>query len=120
MNLDHRKHPRFCPDGLIAQITIVPPPPENQIKLEGRVLDMSYSGIKIKLDKALGRSFPVSDILISLVMPSSGVPVSIRGMIKHTDKQSECGLQYTDQFSENSIDDLMFECIKVTDKPILI
>ena len=113
MDTDKRRHPRFSPNGLVASITIEPPPPDDEIILEGTVVDMSYTGIKIKLKTPIREDMPVSEILIKLIMPESGVPVSIHGFIKHLNAESECGLQYSENHPEHEVDDLMFECIKM-------
>ncbi len=110
---DNRRHQRFRPNGLIANIIIEPPPPADEIILEGAVVDMSYTGIKIKLKTPISDDLPVSEILIKLIMPESGVPVSIHGIIKHLNAESECGLQYSENHLEHKVDDLMFECIKL-------
>ena len=113
MYADNRRHPRFSPNGLVANITIESAPPVDQIILEGVVVDMSYTGIKIKLNKPLRDKIPVSEILISLTLPESGVQVSIHGIIKHLNAGSVYGLQYSKKHPEHEVDDLMFECIKV-------
>jgi hypothetical protein len=113
MGTDNRRHPRFSPNGLVANITIDPPPPADEIILEGIVVDMSYTGIKIKLNTPISNDIPVSEILIKLTLPASGVQVSIHGIIKHLNAGLECGLQYSEKYPEHEVDDLMFECIKV-------
>ena len=115
MDKDKRKHPRFSPNGLAANITIAPPPPKKELILEGTIIDMSYTGIKIKLNTAITTDLSESEIKINLTMPESGVPVSIHGIIKHLNNESECGLHYSEQHAEDEVDDLMFECIKIAD-----
>jgi len=115
MDTDNRKHPRFCPKGLTANISIESLPPKDKIILEGTIIDMSYTGIKIKLNTPFKESLQKSIILINLTLPESGVPITIRGTIKHLNNDSECGLQYAKTHTENDVDDLMFECIKVAD-----
>ena len=112
MDTDKRKHLRFNPQGLSANITIEPPLPDDEIILQGTVVDMSYSGIKIKLSAAMPENIPESNIRIDMKMPESGIPITIRGSIKHWNEQSECGLHYSVDHPENEVDDLMFECIK--------
>ena len=118
MNSDNRKHPRFTPRGLIASITIDPPPPDKEITLEGTIIDMSYTGIKIKLTSAMPADVPDSEIKINLITPESGIPITIHGMIKHLNDQSECGVHYSKKHPEHEVDDLMFECIKSAHHPI--
>jgi len=112
---DNRKHPRFCPNGLAASISIEPPPPDEKLTFDGTVVNISYTGIKIKLSAPLNIDIPDSLLHISLTLPESGVPVTIRGTIKHLNNNSECGLQYTGKDLEHTVDDLMFECIKISD-----
>jgi len=112
---DNRKHPRFCPNGLAASISIEPPPPDEKLTFDGTVVNISYTGIKIKLSTPLNTDIPDSFLLISLKLPESGVPVTIRGMIKHLNN-TECGLQYSSEKDlEHTVDSLMFECIKISD-----
>jgi hypothetical protein len=112
MTIDKRKHARIKPDDLSAVITISPPAPDNQITLKGLVLDMSASGIKIKLFSAMPANIPKSKIKIDMVMPKSGLPITIKGIIKRLDNQSECGIKYHQEHPDKTLDNLMFECIK--------
>ncbi len=112
MDTDKRKHLRFNPQGLSANITIDPPAPADEIMLQGTVVDMSYSGIKIKLSAAMPENIPQSKIRIDMKMPESGIPITIRGVIKHWNDESVYGLHYSAEHSENKVDDLMFECVK--------
>jgi len=111
MDTDNRKHPRFNPKGLIANI-IIDHASDEELALEGIVEDMSYSGIKIKLSSAECKDIPEGKIKINMTMPQSGIPITISGEIKHWNEQSGCGLQYANNHTENDVDDLMFECIK--------
>jgi hypothetical protein len=54
-----------------------------------------------------------------MVLPESGTPFSVHGILKHQHVDSECGLHYIDHV-EGSIDDLMFECIELDDTTVLI
>jgi len=118
MDTDNRRHRRFSPNGLVANITIAPPLPADEITFEGVVVDMSYTGIKIKLNTPISDDMSASEILIELIMPESGVPVSIHGIIKYLNSEAECGLQYSEKHPEHKVDDLMFECIKVAEDHI--
>ena len=110
MESEKRSHPRFMPEGLIANITIDLPPPDGEITIEGEVIDMSYTGIKIKLNTPFPADLDYGEIRILLTMPQSGIPVSIHGIIKHCSDQCEYGLQFTDK---HNVDNLVFECIKL-------
>ncbi len=118
MESENRRHPRFCPNDLEANITIVPPAPAEEICFEGTIVDMSYTGIKIKLRNPMNTAISEGEIKIEFTVPESGLPVSIHGMIKHLKENSELGLQYSEHHPENIVDDLMFECIKISDENI--
>jgi len=115
MTEDNRKHPRFCPNELAASISIEPPPPDEKLTFDGTVVNISYTGIKIKLNTPLDIDIPNCLLHINLTLPESGVPVTIRGTIKHLNNNAECGLQYTEKNPEHAVDNLMFECIKISD-----
>jgi hypothetical protein len=112
MNIENRKHSRVKPQSLTANITIFAPTDDTEIHLEGQVLDMSMAGIKIKLFSAMPENIPKSKIKINLLMPKSGLPVTIKGIIKRLDNDSECGIQYYKDHPDKEIDNLLFECIK--------
>ncbi len=112
MEADKRIHQRFNPQGLKAHIIIDPPPPDEEIVIDGCIVDMSYRGIKIKLKQPLEHQVDNAELRISIVLPESGVVMRIQGMIKYIQEQRQCGLQYSDQHTEDELDSLMFECIK--------
>ncbi len=114
MDNDNRKHPRINPIGLKAHISIEPAPPKDKLITEGVIIDMSYTGIKIKLKTPFAPNIAKGIIHINLTLPKSGVPITIRGMIKYLSDSSEYGLEYIDKNIENEVDDLMFECIKIS------
>jgi hypothetical protein len=111
--IDQREHPRYTSPDLNAVITISPPPPDEWIHLEGTVLDMSHKGIKIKLHSAMPDGIPTSKILINIVMPKSGLLVKVHGFIRHMNEESECGINYHKDHSEDELKNLLFECVKL-------
>ena len=111
MHIENRDRKRFNPEGLKAHI-IIDPEFGSEIIIDGQVVDMSYSGIKIKLKEPFSHFVEEAELRICLVLPESGVPVSIHGMIKHIAGADQCGLQYMDKHTESEMDDLMFECVK--------
>ena len=113
MQTDKRECQRYSTSNLNAVITISPPPPDELISLEGTVLDMSQKGVKIKLHTPMPSGIPTSKILINIVMPQSGLPVKIRGFIRHMNEESECGINYDKNHSDDELNNLLFECIKV-------
>ncbi len=113
MDTEKRKHLRFNPTDISASITIETEAHIEKQVLAGTVVDMSYSGIKIRLNQPLKEDIENMEILIALNLPESGVPVTIKGMIKHLNETTEYGFQYQD-IKEQEMDQMMFECIKVS------
>jgi len=109
---EKRKHIRFNPKGLTADIVIVPPGSDKEFTLRGTVVDMCYTGIKIKLDFPMPCDITESTMKIKLTIPEIDLPISITGTIKHLNDESEYGVHYLSNHQEHQIDDLMFECIK--------
>ena len=112
MYIDNRERKRFYPQGLTAHIIIAPPHAE-EVVIEGEVVDMSYGGIKIRLEKPLRPPIEEAALRITLVLPESGVSMSIHGSIRHVENFNECGLQYASHHTESEMDDMMFECVKL-------
>jgi len=112
MEAEQRKYPRFNPKGLTAKIDLICLSSGEVLHLEGTVVDMSYSGIKIKLTSDMPVEIPESKIKIHLSLPETNIPVTINGVIKHKSEQSEFGLHYSEHHSEDQVDHLMFECVK--------
>lgn len=110
---DQRSSKRIYPEGLNAHIVIDPPPPDEEIVIDGIVVDMSYKGIKIRLEQPLQHKVDQGELRISIRLPESGVPMSIHGVIRHVNDDGECGLQYSESHAEHEMDDLMFECVKL-------
>ncbi len=113
MTSEKRTHPRFLPDGLIASIAVKLTPPDKEIVVEGKIIDMSYTGIKIQLNTPLPSNISTGEIRIMMIMPQSGLPISIHGIIRHCSEQGEYGLNFSGKHAEHHIDNLMFECIKL-------
>lgn len=112
MTVENRRYSRFNPKGLKAQITLLDKATNHEIRLDGEVADMSYSGIRIKLDSVLPNNLPDSHIKIEVTMPVSGNKVLIKGEIRHTSANAEYGVDYGGQYAENEVDEFMFECVK--------
>lgn len=109
MHAEKRLHPRVEPQDLPVHITISRPPDEALV-LDGIVIDLSYSGVKIKLNAPFIAKIN-DQITIKINLPKSGIPIKIQGTIKHHMSQSECGVHFIDQPPKKAIDDLMFECV---------
>lgn len=116
MKSDQRIHPRIKPKGLQADLIINSANPE--LILEAEIVDISYSGIRVKLKQAIAPDM-TGNIRINMILPESNAPFSIHGILKHS-ANAECGLHYLDQHVHGSIDDLMFECIELDETTVLI
>lgn len=112
MEAERRTRDRFSPQGLNAHLIIELRPPEDAIIIEGNIIDISYTGIKLKLHQPLRQAFDGAEIRIIIHLPQSGIPLSIRGLIRHVEAHTEYGLQYAAEHPEESLDEFMFECIK--------
>ncbi len=112
--IEKRKHVRFDPKGVLANITIYPASPHEKISLQGVVVDMSCSGIKIKLFSAIPTDIGESKMEIDLTLPKSAFPIAIKGVIRHVNPQSEMGFKFAEDQAKQGIDDLLFECVKMT------
>lgn len=112
LEADRRQHPRFNPHGLKANIFLNTP--SESTNLEGEVVDISHTGVKIKLKTVM----PVCDdlkIRIEFLLPDSGIPFSISGILKHYQLDpTELGLHYVDCPVVEALDSFMFECIKLS------
>jgi hypothetical protein len=112
--IEKRKHERFEHKGVLANIIIYQASPLEKISLQGVVVDMSYSGIKIKLFSAIPTDIGESKMEIHLTLPKSALPIAIKGVIRHVNPRSEMGFKFAEDQAKQEIDDLFFECVKMT------
>lgn len=117
MSFEKRIHRRVKPRGLQAGISFNSST-AREVSLNAEILDISYSGIRVKLHNPISADV-AGKIKITMVLPESGTPFSVHGILKHQHIDSECGLHYVDHV-EGSIDDLMFECVELDDTTVLI
>ncbi|MDD2760512.1 MAG: PilZ domain-containing protein [Methylomonas sp.] len=116
MNIEKRNHKRIKPRGLQAGLVFNS---ENQeIALEADILDISYSGIRVKLKQPIAANM-MGNIKIHMTLPESNTPFCVHGILKHQITDDECGLHYVDHV-HGSIDDLMFECIELDETTVFI
>jgi hypothetical protein len=109
---ERRESPRFNPHGLKANIVL--DSPNDPTNLEGEVIDISHTGVKIMLKSAMPVSFD-RKIRIEFLLPESGIPFSISGILKHHQiNPTELGLHYVDCPVVEALDSFMFECIKLS------
>lgn len=112
MPQERRLHPRLAVKDLKAHITISRSS-EETIDIEGQVIDISYTGIKISLDSPLPMA--VEGLLkIVIILPQSRIPLTIHGEIRHMSPGLNCGMQYIESSSEENLDRLMFECVRIS------
>lgn len=116
MKPEKRNHRRHKPIALKAGVTFSTG--DEEIVLDADILDISYSGIRIKLKEAIASDIN-GRIKINMTLPDSQTPFSIHGVLMHRPSDLECGVHYLDHI-EGSIDDLMFECLELDQSTVLI
>lgn len=115
MTSDQRNHLRIKPKGLQADLVFNAA--NQEIILEADIVDISYSGIRVKLREPISPDL-TGNIRINMILPESNAPFSVHGILKHQ-SDIEAGLHYFDHV-HGSIDDLMFECIELDETTVLI
>ncbi len=75
MEAEKRAYPRYSPVGLSAGIT-VEKPGQDLISMAGEIIDISCTGIKIKLDSPITENLD-GKVKIEFAFPKSGIPVKI-------------------------------------------
>ncbi|CCE24743.1 PilZ domain-containing protein [Methylotuvimicrobium alcaliphilum] len=112
MHNEQRKHPRISVKELKAHVSIdrIRQAP---IEIDGDVIDISYTGIKIRLNSPLPEKSE-GIVKIVIVLPESKIPITIHGEIKHYCPHFEYGLHHGNYSTEEALDELMFECVKQT------
>jgi len=116
MTSEKRIHKRIKPKGL--QAGLVFSSEHQEIALDAEILDISYSGIRVKLKQPIATDMS-GNIRINMVLPESNTPFCVHGILKHQTTDDECGLHYVDHI-HGSIDDLMFECVELDETTVLI
>ena len=110
--MEKRQHPRYSPTELKAAITLNEPPPA--VNLYGMVVDISLSGIKIKLDVPHAEDLR-GDIKISLFLPDAEIPIFFKGVMKYV-KDGDVGLHYLEYPIGETLNKFMFDCMKLANK----
>ncbi|MEQ1559140.1 MAG: PilZ domain-containing protein [Methyloglobulus sp.] len=106
---ERRQSPRFNPSGLKANIWVESHEPS---QLEGDVIDISFTGIKIRLKSPVAGDM-VGKIRIDLFLPDTCIPFSISGILKHRATPIDLGIRYIDSSNVIDLDKFMFECEKL-------
>jgi PilZ domain len=107
---ERRQSPRHNPVGIRATISL--DSTAHPMSLEGEVVDISQSGLKIRLDTPCAADLS-GKIKIQLTLPNSGIPLTISGVLKHKSPANELGLQYVDNEKAVEMDNFMIEVIKL-------
>lgn len=110
LETERRKQPRYNLTGLKAVIKTGPD--DALITMHGEVVDISYDGIKIRLETDAANHLE-GKIGIELFLPDSGIPLFFSGTLKHINHVGELGFRYVDCPVVEALDSLMFECIKL-------
>ncbi len=116
MKSEKRNHKRIKPKGL--QAGLVFNSENREIALEADILDISYSGIRVKLKRPIATDL-AGNITIHMTLPESNTPFCVHGILKHQAADDEVGLHYVDHI-HGSIDDLMFECVELDETTVFI
>jgi len=117
MKHEKRSQRRVKPNNIKADV-FTTHSSEEEISLNAEIIDISRTGIRIKLSNPLDTS--IHDRLkISMFLPESGAPFTVHGTLKHQHSDTEYGLHLADHV-EGSIDDMVFECISLSESTLLI
>ncbi len=117
MTIGKRVYTRVKPENLQANITIIKSHEDKPLHISGQVLDISYRGLRIHLNRPAATNLDDCLIKIVFVLPQSGVPVTISGKRRHCQHGVDLGLQFSGPLPEQQLDDFLFECVKRRCKP---
>lgn len=107
---ERRQSPRITPKGLKASIYLEPW--HEPAFMEGDVLDISHTGIKIRLKTPTAAGMD-GKIKIQLFLPETRIPLSITGILKHQANPTDVGLHYINSPNVLEMDKFIFQCIKL-------
>lgn len=117
MKPEKRSHRRVKPSNIQADVSSAHASDE-EVDLSAEILDISRTGIRIKLSKPLDTSIH-DKLKINMILPESGTPFTVHGQLKHQHSETEYGIHLTHHV-EGSVDDMLFECVKLNDLTLLI
>ncbi len=112
MTIEKRIYTRVNPENLQAEISVFKTDEDDPIRLSGKVLDISYRGLRIRLNRPAATDLGDCRIKIVFTLPQSGVKVNISGKLRHHQQDIQLGLQFTGPLPEQQLDAFLFECIK--------
>ncbi len=116
MKTEKRLYTRVEPDHLSANITLECPETHQYLTLSGKVLDISYRGIKVCLNHEQHKDLNQCKIKIKLVLPGSKIPITISGRLQHG-QNNHFGIEFVGPLPEQALDSLLFECVKDACQP---
>jgi hypothetical protein len=120
MKKERRSQQRVTPKDLQANLQSSESSAQ-KISLNAEIMDISRTGIRIKLNEPLDKNTE-SKVIISMHLPDSGTPFSVNCILKNQHSQMEYGLRYADEShkTKRSIDDMLFECVELDESTFLI
>jgi hypothetical protein len=110
--IEKRQHPRVLVQDLHAEIYVTSPDLIQTTVLKGTVVDMSHSGIKIKLISVMPSITQQSNITIVLTNINLSTPIKITGMLRYISESKECGIMFSSNTGTSLIDGFVFECVR--------
>ncbi|MCF6203193.1 MAG: PilZ domain-containing protein [Methylococcaceae bacterium] len=115
MKEEKRSHQRITP--AIHNTTVVS---SKETSLHAEIIDISQTGIRIKFKESLQNQLE-NKVKITLYLPDSGIPFSVNCLFQNQHTDTEYGLHYIqDNKVQESIDDMLFKCVKLEDPMFLI
>lgn len=108
MEDDRRDSPRTEVKRLQAKI-MVTEPNRSVLMADVNLLDISRSGIKLRVQKPLIVAID-TNIQLEVILPISGIPFIVNAAVVHEKFDSEFGLHYIDLCPEDPIEKLISEC----------
>ena len=110
--MEKRQYPRYKTTKLKALVSLFISPHSAPVQIEGDVLDVSMTGVKIKLHSELPANLGEAKVKISLSSLHSKVPMQINGMIRYKSLTTQFGLQFAADNAPQDISDFLFECAR--------
>lgn len=111
MQIDRRNDPRTEANGLDAKITVFQDN-GSLFVAEANLLDVSRSGIKLRVKKPLIANTDAK-VQLEVLLPGSGIPVIVNAIVVHNNLDTEFGMHYIDIRPEDPLELLIEECKKV-------
>jgi hypothetical protein len=108
MQIDRRNEPRTEAKGLNAKMSVFQPN-GSLLLVDVSLLDISHSGIKLRVKKPLVTA-DNTKVQLQVELPHSGLPVIVNAEIVHNKFDSEFGIHYIDLQPEDPLEQLITEC----------